>query len=76
MQTATHPQTEPTIAPDPVSAYGETLKARGGFVLQDSPLRPARYRMPLAATIVGALTIATLFGGIGFAVGIAIAPLW
>lgn len=62
----------PTPDPDPVKTYEETLNERSGFIHEDSPLRPRRRRAPLAALIVGFLTVATFAGGIGYAIGAAV----
>ena len=64
-------QTAPA-ADETLHAYSATLKNQDGFIYEDSPLRPRKARMPLAALIVGFLTTATLFAGIGFAIGSAI----
>jgi len=77
MQTDAHTSTQTDTLPanvnTPLDAYKKTLDEQAGFVDDQSPLRPRRYRMPLAALVLGALTIATLFGGIGYAIGAAIA---
>ena len=62
----------PHVPSDTIGAYKDTLERRDGFIQQDSPLRPRRARMPIAAWVVGVLTCAALFGGIGYALGAAI----
>lgn len=64
-----------TVPADPIDAYRDVLERRNGFIVEESPMRPRRARMTLAAWVVGVLTTAALFGGIGYAVGAAVAAV-